>query len=350
MLNRKWSQIAIILIIASLFIIGATQRFDTIIAKKIITTSSSGVTLNGGGTLNLASGGLTMASGNLTLTAGDATLTAGDLAITAGDLAIGDGTPDVTQDGEDAYVEGTLEVDGLATLDGGSDYNGATVVLDADGDTTRSVTVDDIITVTLGAAAGRLDLLTGNLRVGNGTPTVTQDGEDVYVEGTFETDGLVSFSGVISQPIGVENFGNGKSILSQVITFTAAAGGSGTLATITDGEIWFVHSVFIRTTTDFDATGDDATFTIGDGNVAAGFIDAADANLQAAFTEDTGYAAGWYGIENGSGGAYTLDDGGPFVYAPSGADETIDWLLDESSGETISAGQLTAYIVYTRIQ
>lgn len=110
MLNRKWSQLVIILIIASLLIIGATQRFDTIIAKKIITTSSSGVTLNGGGTLNLASGGLTMASGDLTLTTGDATLTAGDLAITAGDLAIGNGTPSFTQDGEDAYIEGVVEM------------------------------------------------------------------------------------------------------------------------------------------------------------------------------------------------------------------------------------------------
>ena len=109
MLNRKWSQLVIVLIITTFLIIGATQRFDTIIAKKIITTSSSGVTLNGGGTLNLASGGLTMASGNLTLTAGDATLTAGDLAITAGDLAIGNGTPTFTQDGEDLYVEGTVE-------------------------------------------------------------------------------------------------------------------------------------------------------------------------------------------------------------------------------------------------
>lgn len=154
----------------------------------------------------------------------------------------------------------------------------------------------------------------------------------------------------IVQQLGAENLGMLKSVQSTVITFTAAAGGSGTLATITDGEIWFVHSVFIRTTTNFDATGDDVTFVIGDGNDPNGFISAIDANLQAAFTEATGYAAGWYGIENGSGGEYTLDDGGPFVYAPSGADETIDWLLDETSGETITAGQLTAYVTYTRIQ
>lgn len=34
------------------------------------------------------------------------------------DLIVGDGTPDVTQDGEDAYIEGTLEVDGAVQFDG----------------------------------------------------------------------------------------------------------------------------------------------------------------------------------------------------------------------------------------
>lgn len=34
-----------------------------------------------------------------------------------GNLLVGDGTPSTTQDGEDAYVEGTLEVDGAVDLD-----------------------------------------------------------------------------------------------------------------------------------------------------------------------------------------------------------------------------------------
>jgi hypothetical protein len=109
-MKTRFQQLLTVLIIASILLIGATQRFDTIIAKKLITTSSSGITLNGGGTLNMSSGGLTMASGDLTLTSGDATVTAGDLAVTAGNLAVGNGTPSFTQDGEDAYVEGTLEM------------------------------------------------------------------------------------------------------------------------------------------------------------------------------------------------------------------------------------------------
>jgi hypothetical protein len=138
-------------------------------------------------------------------------------------------------------------------------------------------------------------------------------------------------------------------ILSVPITYTADAGGTGTVATIANGEVWFVHSVFVNVTTSFDATGDDATLTVGDDNVAAGFLDLADASLQATFTEATGFAAGWAGIENGSAGAYTTDDGGPFVYAPSGADETIDWAV-AASGNDLSAGEATIYVIYTRIQ
>jgi hypothetical protein len=89
--------------------------------------------------------------------------------------------------------------------------------------------------------------------------------------------------------------------------------------------------------------------TFGDDLDVDGFITASDAELQATFTEATGYAAGWYGIENGSGGAYTLDDGGPFVYAPSGADQTIDWVL-AAVGDDFSAGAATLYLIYTRIQ
>lgn len=37
--------------------------------------------------------------------------------IKAGGIKVGDGTPTVTQDGEDAYIEGTLEVDGAVRLD-----------------------------------------------------------------------------------------------------------------------------------------------------------------------------------------------------------------------------------------
>jgi len=150
-------------------------------------------------------------------------------------------------------------------------------------------------------------------------------------------------TGHVTADINTENIGLPTVITADIVTSTL----TGTVATIADGEVWLVHSVFVQTTTNFDCTGNDCTLTVGDGNDADGFLAAADASIQAAFTEATGYQAGFYGIEAASGGAYTLDDGGPFVYAPSGADETIDYAI---GGTDPAAGAATIYVVYTRIQ
>lgn len=53
------------------------------------------------------------------------------------------------------------------------------------------------IEVTVGAS-GLVNILTGNLKVGNGTPDVTLNGEDTYIEGTLEVDGAVRFDGVLT--------------------------------------------------------------------------------------------------------------------------------------------------------
>lgn len=281
----------------------------------------------------------------------------------------------------------TLDIQSGATTDfsGGVDLDGAALTVDADGDSAMQASIDDQITTTLGAATGAFGIATGNLRVGNGANDTALNGEDMYVEGTLEVDGAVNLDGAVdidgnltsatgaitiadtlnatgavdfdstlnvdgavTIPVNIEHFG-AMSVITTPITYTAAAGGNGVVATITDGEIWLVHAVFWQTTTNFDCTGDDCTATVGDGNVAAGFLSLNDAAMQAAFTEATGFAAGFYGIENGSAGAYTTDDGGPFVYAPSGADETIDWVL-AAAGDDFSAGAATIYVMYTRIQ
>lgn len=221
---------------------------------------------------------------------------------------------------DDVTVTGDLTVAGTFSPAGSFDLNGAALTLDADADSTLTADTDDQVDLAL-------------------------SGVDVL---SITTTTLNLDDHIIVQDINTENVMH-PTVLAVPITYTAAAGGSGVVATIGAGEIWFVHSVFIQVTDDFDTTGDDATLVIGDGNVAAGFINAADANLQASFTEATGFAAGWFGIESGSAGAYTTDDGGPFVYAPGSA-ETIDYLIDETSGETLTAGAATIYVIYTRIQ
>lgn len=92
----------------------------------------------------------------------------------------------------------TANFDGTVTGAVSNDLDGGLFTLDADADTTLRAQTDDVISVTLGAAAGILKVLTGNLQVGNGTPGVTLNGEDGYIEGTFEVDGAAQFDGAVS--------------------------------------------------------------------------------------------------------------------------------------------------------
>jgi hypothetical protein len=86
---------------------------------------------------------------------------------------------------------------GTDTRSGNLDLNGNDLIIDADGDSVLDENTDDNIRLTLGAAAGTFSTLTGNLKVGNGSPTTSQDGEDAYVEGGLEVDGTARFDGAI---------------------------------------------------------------------------------------------------------------------------------------------------------
>lgn len=153
----------------------------------------------------------------------------------------------------------------------------------------------------------------------------------------------------INAPLQLENLGTMPTIVTTAITYTAGAGGTGTIATVTDGEIWWVHRVIVNVTTDWDVTaGDDATMDIGDGGDVDGFLNLADADLQIAAVDYTGAQAGWQGIDGATpAGVYSI--GGPHIYAPSGADETIDWAVG-ATGDDLTAGEATIYVVYTRLQ
>lgn len=200
--------------------------------------------------------------------------------------------------------------------------------------------------------------LSDDLKVGDGTPGVTLNGEDVYIEGTLEVDGASNLAGAITFGSGGLTLGgvvtNAEDLehiglmthLTTAFTYTASAGGTVTLATIGAGEEWLVHEVLLEVTTNFDATGDDAVLTIGDGNDPDGFCVLADAELQAADTEGTGWSAGWQCQVAATRGVYQDGTGG-FMY-DEGSTETIDAVIS-ASGNDLSAGAATAHIWYTRL-
>lgn len=108
-----------------------------------------------------------------------------------------DGSGDIVVFRDGGSAVWTLADGGTVTIAGGFDLAGNTLTWDDDGDTTSVASSDDIITTTLGAGTGRLNLLTGNLKVGNGTEDTTLNGEDAYIEGTLEVDGAANFDGAV---------------------------------------------------------------------------------------------------------------------------------------------------------
>jgi hypothetical protein len=113
----------------------------------------------------------------------------GDLSI-AGDMDIGDAASDT--------LTITSSIDGNVTLDDGVTASPSLIFKDATDETATVAKADSgMLGVTTEAADG-VNVLTGNLKVGNGTPDVAQDGEDLYVEGTAEIDGATRIDGAVS--------------------------------------------------------------------------------------------------------------------------------------------------------
>ena len=302
---------------------------------------------------------------------------------------------------------GTLDIQSGATTDfsGGIDVDGALLDLDADGDTSIQADTDDQIDIEIAGAddfqftANTFTALAGSSIVNNGTLDQnnnidldgaadevqlavtgyttqtsdlvqldgglvdigggsydTADGDnDLGVAGDLEVDGVldadstadfagaVTFQSTLNQALNLENVGMLPTVITATVVYTPA---SGTVATIGDGEIWLVVDVFYNVATNFDCTGDDCTVDVGDGSDADGLLNCADADVQTTYTDYTGSAAGWGGLDGSApSGAYNV--GGPHIYAPSGSAETIDYAI---GGTDPAAGSMTVYVVYYRLQ
>lgn len=200
--------------------------------------------------------------------------------------------------------------------DGGMwDLHGNQFDLDADGDTSITVSTDDQIDLEI-AGSDEVVLTAASLDLNN-----------TYIDQDIQTENLML-----------------PTVISTSIAYDA---GSGTVVTVADGEMWFVHAVFAQVTSNFNCTGDDCTLDVGDGTDTDGLLDLDDGELQAADTEGTGAPAGWQGFMSTDTRGAFLANGHGFIYAPDGAAETIDYAV---GGTSPAAGQAYVYVVYTRFK
>ena len=104
------------------------------------------------------------------------------------------------------------------------------------GDLALQTTTSGNITLTTALTTGIVNVLSGNLQVGNGAPTVALNGEDAYIEGTLEVDGTSRFDAAVTVSAGgiavtgnssiATTAGNTLSVGNStgLLTFTSAAG------------------------------------------------------------------------------------------------------------------------------
>lgn len=80
------------------------------------------------------------------------------------------------------------------------------------------------------------------LKVGNGTPSTTQDGEDVYIEGGLEVDGAVRHDGAVTNNsttalVGLATFTLGPVIPAVDVTVSSPTV-TGQIVRTSDGEVY----------------------------------------------------------------------------------------------------------------
>lgn len=171
----------------------------------------TGTTIESDGPLSVVFEGATADDFELTLAATDPTA---DRTATIPNLSANDTFALLTQ--TQTLASKTLTAPKFADLDYLADTNGnKLIVLDSVTNAVNEITVANAstntnptitasggdtnigITVTT-KGTGNLQLTTGSFKVGDGTPGVSLDGEDAYIEGTLEVDGNVQLDGDVN--------------------------------------------------------------------------------------------------------------------------------------------------------
>lgn len=255
--------------------------------------------------------------------------------VTSGDITAGD---DLTVT-DDAAVGGNLAVTGTSTVTGATTQTGALTIGDKltvndqaliDGD------ADEIQITVQGHTTQTTSLMVLEQSDGTDVLTVSNDGNTTVV-GTLTGTDLATFNGGITAQVGDEHIGL-PTWASASIAYTTTTD----IFAVTGSETWVVHNVLINVTTNYDCTGDNCTLEIGTGDDTDGFLVLVDAEMQAADTEGTGWAAGWQGQLTGTTGVFLVTNQDFVMDAADGIDLAI-------GGTDPAAGAATVWINYTRL-
>lgn len=251
MKKRNWMQLLTVLIIASILLIGAVQKFDTVQAKKIIVTGSGGLVLG------VNSGAMDLNGKQLILDSD------GDTSFTADT----DDQIDVEIGGADDFVftANKFEV-----------QTGSVIAFNENQNINLQSPISGVLTITLPLAANRLDIATGNLKIGDGTPTFTQDGEDAYVEGVAEFGGDwvtgAQSTFLVIQGIPITPTGLYQPLTSTVVASDQAASDIAAPTDDTIGKQLILHNINASQVITFDGTGSTveckADVVLGAGDIA----------------------------------------------------------------------------------
>ena len=184
--------------------------------------------------------GTTNLDNALDLDAADATLYAANIVNTGngGGVLInnaGTGNLLALQDGGVAVVTiangGNIIATKSLDLDDGATDSPSLIFTDQTNETVTMTKTDSSFLGITTAAADGVNILVGNLKVGNGSPSPALDGEDGYVEGTFEVGGNAKFNaevnidGTVDADVSAFNLNSTGTTVAAITLITSVTGG-----------------------------------------------------------------------------------------------------------------------------
>ncbi len=236
----------------------------------------------------------------------------------------------------------TLTGTGTLTLDDGSGASPSFVMQDETNETATFSKVDaGYLTITTVAGDG-VQITTGNLRVGNGSNGQTLDGEDAYVEGLLEVDGVIyADGGVIGAVNGI--VGGSTPAAGTFTTLTAGSASSLTLGTASTA----AGGIILKNATN----ANNFTITSGVSGAAIGWTlpTAAPGGANYLLNVDADGTMGYTNPADLGGAAVTVADGtaGPFLDGSSDGGTYVRLYDGNSHYTQLSPGDSSANLTFT---